>query len=133
MPRPSKWPFTFRFFYQNFVCISHLSHACYIIRPYKRIFLYKMNLDKDLNSLTVRPAKCRAKNLFLTKVRQHTGSSHMSHISGSVVDEDGTKVKQRLAGENDTGQVFVRHAKKKIEPDVETNYLQCRNRNSSVV
>jgi hypothetical protein len=33
MPRPSKQSLCFRFFDQNFMCISHLSHACYMPPP----------------------------------------------------------------------------------------------------
>jgi len=32
-PRSSKWPLPFGFCDQNFVCISHLSHACYMSLP----------------------------------------------------------------------------------------------------
>jgi hypothetical protein len=32
--RSSEWSLRFRFSDQNFVCISYLSHACYIPRPY---------------------------------------------------------------------------------------------------
>jgi hypothetical protein len=33
MPRSSKWSLTFRFPNQNIVCISHLSHASYLLYP----------------------------------------------------------------------------------------------------
>jgi hypothetical protein len=32
-PRSSEWSFPFRFSNQHFICISHLSYACYIPRP----------------------------------------------------------------------------------------------------
>jgi len=33
MPRSSKWSLPFRFSNQNIICISHISHACYMSLP----------------------------------------------------------------------------------------------------
>jgi hypothetical protein len=33
MPMYSEWPLPFRYSYQNFMRISHLGSACYILRP----------------------------------------------------------------------------------------------------
>jgi len=41
--RFSEWPLSFRFTNQTTVCISHLSHACYIFHPSHFLCLYHRN------------------------------------------------------------------------------------------
>jgi len=43
MPRSSEWYFPFRFSEQNFVCISHLSRACYMLRSSNESFKLSVN------------------------------------------------------------------------------------------
>jgi hypothetical protein len=54
-PRISKWSLLFRLSNQNFACISHLSHACYMYDPYHppwfyhpSIILWSVNVMKFL-------------------------------------------------------------------------------------
>jgi hypothetical protein len=42
-PSSSRWSLLFRFSNQNIVCISHVSHACFMLRPYHPPWLDNFN------------------------------------------------------------------------------------------
>jgi hypothetical protein len=44
MPRSSKWSLPFRFSNQNIICISHISHACYMPRLLSPSFDHPYNI-----------------------------------------------------------------------------------------
>jgi len=71
-PRSSKWSLPFRFFNQNIVCISHLSHPCYMPPSHPLSFNYPNNIRWSITSYEApRYAVCSSLPLPSALLRPH--------------------------------------------------------------
>jgi len=88
-PRSSKWPLTFRFSPPKFLCISHVSHACYI--PYSshppwfhqpNNIGWSFSLCSVLQSPNIPLSTLFSPTLRLCSCLQHwIETHHLSHLS----------------------------------------------------